>query len=186
VHKAFASADGEVMVVAPGGEIREAFAELMGVNIVKGLGLLNKKDTTPIRCAVANFETRGGVMRAKNIVFDTGPVLVTGKGTINLSTERMDFTLRGHNKKFRMSRVLLPVTVKGPLMAAKLGVEPGAALAQGGGAVALGSLLSPLAAILPFIDPGLAKDANCSALLAEAKADGAPVNSAPKPLTAKR
>ena len=30
---------------------------------------------------------------------------------------------------------------------------------------------SPLAAILPLIDPGLAKDANCSALIAGAKAD---------------
>jgi len=186
VHKAFASADGDVTIVAPSGEIRKAFAELAGVNVIKGLGLLNKKDTTPVRCAVANFQTRGGVMRANNIVFDTGPVLVTGKGSVNLATERMDFTLRGHDKKFRMSRVMLPVTVKGPLMAPKLGVEPGAALAQGGAAVALGSFLSPLAAILPFIDPGLAKDANCAGLLAEATAQGAPVNSAPKSLTAKR
>lgn len=188
VHKAFASSDGEVMVVAPGGEIRKAFAELLGVNVVKGLGLLMKKDTstTPIRCAVAHFDTRNGMMTADNIVFDTGPVLVSGKGTVNLATERMDFRLRGHDKKFRLVRVLLPVTVKGPLMAPKLGVEPGAALAQGGAAVTVGSLLSPLAAILPFIDPGLAKDANCGGLLAEAKAQGVPVNSAPKPLTAKR
>lgn len=186
VHKAFASADGEVMLVAPGGEIREAFAELMGVNIVKGLGLLNKTDTTPIRCAVANFQTKGGVMTASNIVFDTGPVLVTGKGTVNLGSERMNLQLRGHDKKFRLVRVLVPITAKGPLMAPKLGVEPGAALAQGGAAVTMGALLTPLAAILPFIDAGLAKDANCAALLAEAQTRGAPVNSAPKPLTAKR
>jgi hypothetical protein len=34
-----------------------------------------------------------------------------------------------------------------------------------------------LAAILPFVDPGLAKDANCTALLSGAKAEGAPVKS---------
>ena len=186
VHKAFASADGQVMVVAPGGEIRKAFAELAGVNVIKGLGLLNKKDTTEVRCAIANFETKGGIMTANNIVFDTGPVLIKGKGTVNLDTERMDFRFKGDDKKFRVARVLLPVTIKGPLMAPKLGVEPGSAIAQGGAAVGLGSLLSPFAAILPFIDPGLAKDANCSALLADATAKGAPVNSAPKPLTAKQ
>jgi len=187
VHKAFSSANGQVTVVAPGGEIRKAFAELAGVNVIKGLGLLNKKDTTPLRCAVANFETKGGVMTASDIVFDTGPVLIGGKGTVNLATERMDFRFRGHDKKFRLARVLLPVTVKGPLTAPKLGVEPGSAIAQGGAAVGLGSLLSPLAAILPFIDPGLAKDANCGALLAEAKAQGAPVPAgASNPLTAKR
>lgn len=187
VRKAFAAADGEVTLVAPGGEIRKAFAELMGVNVVKGLGLLNKKDTTPIRCAVARFDTRNGVMRADNIVFDTGPVLVTGQGTVNLATERMDFTLRGHDKKFRLLRVLLPVTASGPVMAPKLGVEAGGAIAQGGAAVTLGSLVTPLAAILPFVDPGLAKDANCGNLLAEASQRGAPLkNAAARPLTAKR
>lgn len=186
VHKAFAASNGDVVLVAPGGEIRKAFAELAGVNIVKGLGLYLKKDmsTTPINCAVAHFETRNGLMSANNIVFDTGPVLINGKGTVNLDTERLDFTMRGHDKKFRLVRVLLPVTIKGPLMAPKLGVEPGSAIAQGGAALGLGTLLSPLAAVLPFIDPGLAKDANCGALLAEAGRQGAPATS--KPLTAKR
>jgi len=187
VHKTFASADGEVTVVAPSGEMRKAIAELLGVNVIKGLGLLNKKDMTPIRCGVAHFQTRDGVMRADRIVLDTGPVLVKGEGTVNLATERIDLRFRGHDKKFRLVRVLLPVTAKGPLMAPKLGVEPGAALAQGGAALTLGSLLSPLAAILPFVDPGLAKEANCGALLAEAKADGAPLKTtSSKPLTAKR
>lgn len=184
VHKAFAAANGQVLLVAPGGEIRKAFAELMGVNVIKGLGLLNKQDTTAVNCAVAHFETRNGIMRADRIVFDTGPVLVKGSGTINLGAERMNVRLKGENKKFRLVRVMLPVTVKGPLMAPKLGIEPGSALAQGGAAVAVGSLLTPLAALLTFIDPGLAKDANCAGLLAEARAQGAPPTA--KALTAKR
>lgn len=177
VHKAFANAEGEVTVVAPGGEIRKAFAELMGVNVVKGLGLLlsDDKSTTPIRCGVAHFRTRDGVMRAEDILLDTGPVLITGKGTVNLGTERLDLRVRGQDKKLRLARVLLPVKATGPIMAPKLGVEPGPALAQGGLAAALGSLLSPLAAILPFVDPGLADDANCGGLLAEARRSGAPV-----------
>jgi hypothetical protein len=56
----------------------------------------------------------------------------------------------------------------------ELGVETGALAAQGGIAAALG-FLNPLAAILAFIDPGLANDANCAPLLAEAKAKGAPI-----------
>jgi len=175
LHKAFGGANGQVVVVAPGGEVRKAFAELAGVNVVKGLGLLNKKDMTPINCAVASFETKGGIMTADDIVVDTGPVLIKGHGTINLDTERMDMRLRGHDKKFRFVRVLLPIKATGSLYAPKLGVEPGAAIAQGGIGAALGAMLSPLAAVLPFVDPGLAKDANCSALLAEAGRQGAPL-----------
>jgi hypothetical protein len=189
VHKALAHADGQVTLVAPGGEIRKAFAELAGVNVVKGLGLLMKHDTstTPIRCAVADFRTEGGVMRADQIVVDTGPVLIKGSGTVNLGSEQIDFKARGHDKKFRFFRVLLPVKATGPMSAPKLGVEPGAAIAQGGIAAALGSALSPLAAVLPFVDPGLAKNADCQALLADAAHDGAPVKQvAAKPQALKR
>lgn len=180
VHKTVASADGQVVVVASGGEIRKALAELMGVNVTKGLGLLLKKDASPteLRCGVASFRADNGIMRADNIVFDTGPVLVKGHGTVNLDTERMDIRLQGHNKKFRLVRALVPVKAQGPLMAPRLGVELGPVVAQGGVAAGLGSLLSPLAAILPFVDPGLAKDANCATLIADAGADGAPVKRA--------
>jgi hypothetical protein len=55
-----------------------------------------------------------------------------------------------------------------------LGVEAGGIAAQGGIGLALG-LLNPFAAILAFVDPGLAKDVNCAPLLADAQAKGAPV-----------
>lgn len=177
VHRAASNANGQITVVVPGGEIRKAFAELLGVNVVKGLGLLMSKDqdTTPIRCAVASFDARDGILRADHIVFDTGPVVGTGSGTVNLATERVDLRLKGKPKKFRVGHLTLPITAKGPLASPKLGVDPGKAIAQGGVAAALGSVLTPLAAILPFVDPGLAKDAACSALVAEASRDGAPV-----------
>jgi Uncharacterized protein involved in outer membrane biogenesis len=180
VHKAFATADGEVMMVAPGGEIREAFAELMGVNVVKGLGLLLKKDmdSVPLRCGVAHFRAADGVMTASNIVLDTEPVLITGQGKVDLGRERMAFRLQGENKKFRLVRVLAPVTAEGPIRAPKLGVEAGTAIGQGAVAAGLGALIAPVAALLPFVDPGLAKDANCGALLAEAGRKGAPAPAA--------
>ena len=177
VHKAFASANGELMAVVPDGEIRRAFAELMGVDVVKGLGLLLSKnqESTPIRCGVAHFQAVDGVFKADRIVFDTGPVLVTGSGAVSMGDEKLDLKAEGHPKKFQLVRVIAPVTAQGPLLHPKLGVEPGKAIAQGGAAAALGALLTPLAAILPFIDPGLAKDANCGALIAEAGQHGAPV-----------
>ena len=161
-------------------ELRSSVAQLMGVNLIKGLGLLFSKDkqTVPIRCGVARFEAKNGVLNATNIVFDTGPTLVTGHGTINMDTERLDFVLEGRPKKFQIVRVDLPITIGGTLLAPKVGVRTGKAIGQGGVALALATVLSPLAVILPFIDAGLAKDANCQALRASGAAEGAPVASA--------
>ncbi len=180
VHRAFAHANGEMMVAVPNGAIRQSLAELMGVDVVKGLGLLMSKNnqTTPIRCGVAHFQAVNGVFNADRIVFDTGPVLVTGSGAVNMDTERLDLKVQGHPKKFQVVRLKLPIVAQGTLLHPHMGVQPGAAITQGGMAVALGAFLSPIAAILPFIDPGLAKDANCAALIAEAGQHGAPIKTA--------
>lgn len=181
VRQAAANADGEALIVVPGGEIREAFAELLGVNVVKGLGLLLAKDQskTDLRCAVAHLQARDGVLTADRIIFDTEPVLGTGQGRIDLRSERIDFRIAGHPKEARLIRLMAPVTIRGPVVDPQLGVEPSRAIAQGGIAAALGALVTPLAAILPFVDLGLAKDAACGALIAQAGKQGAPVGKAP-------
>ncbi|MGR4866901.1 AsmA family protein [Caulobacter sp. LARHSG274] len=177
VHRAASSANGQVTVVAPRGQMRQAFAELLGVNASKGLILLLSKNNrqTSVRCAVADFDVRDGVMRSDRIVADTGVVLARGKGTVDLRNERLDLRIEGDSKKPRLVRLFIPITIRGPLMAPKVGLDAGAAVAQGGVAAALSTLLSPLAAILPFVTGGEAKDADCASLVAEARGEGAPV-----------
>jgi uncharacterized protein involved in outer membrane biogenesis len=108
-------------------------------------------------------------------VADTGVVLAKGRGTINLETERMDLRIEGDSKKPRLVRLFIPITIKGPFLAPKIGLEPGKAVGQGGVAAALGSLINPLAALLPFVTTGEAKDADCAGLVSEARQSGAPV-----------
>jgi len=177
VHRAASTANGQVTLVSPKGQIRQAFAELLGVNASKGLLLLLSKSDkeTSVRCAVADFNVKDGVMTSNQIVADTGVVLARGKGTIDLQNERMDLRIDGDSKKPRLVRLFIPITIKGPFMSPKVGLETGGAVAQGGIAAALGAFVSPLAAILPFVTGGEAKDADCASLVAEARSDGAPV-----------
>jgi uncharacterized protein involved in outer membrane biogenesis len=180
VHRAAAASSGAVTVVIPHGKIRSAFAELLGVNAGKGLSLLLAKSQrqSDIRCAVADFTVRNGVLQADRVVFDTSVVKVTGSGTIDLGTEAIRLGLKGDTKRFRISHVFLPLTIGGTLAAPTLGVNPAPAAAQVGAAVALGAVLTPLAAILPFVDPGLAKNADCAALMSEAGSTAAPISRA--------
>jgi len=127
---------------------------------------------------VGAFQVKNGVLHTNQLVFDTEPVLVTGSGDIDLGQERLAFRAQGHPKKFQLVRLIVPVTVEGPIRSPTFHIEKGPAIAQGGIAAALGAALSPLAAILPFVDPGLAKDANCGALVSGAAQKGAPVRTA--------
>ncbi len=177
VHKAAASSNGAITVVIPKGTIRQAFAELLGINASKGLILLlsDSNKETALRCGLADFKVSKGVLTAQQVVFDTGVVLAKGSGTIDLETERMDLRIDGDSKKTRLVRLFAPITIKGPLSQPKIGVELGRVAAQGGIAAVLTGLLGPLGALLPFVDPGLEKDADCIALMQEARTAPAPV-----------
>jgi AsmA family protein len=170
VHKFASSADGSVSLVIPHGEIRSVLAELTGINVAKGLGLLLAKDQqqAELRCGVAAFEADKGQLNAQTIVMDTTNVLITGHGNINLQNERIDLAVQGDPKKIRLLRLRTPIKVGGTLLKPHVGIEAAKTILQAGAGTVLAALLTPVAAVLAFIDPGLAKNADCSALLAQA------------------
>jgi uncharacterized protein involved in outer membrane biogenesis len=171
IHAFAAGSRGTISLVVPQGQMRAAFAELLGINVTAGLGRLLAGDTgsSEIRCAVADFTVSGGVATARTFVIDTAPVLAKGSGTINLGTETMNLRIDGETKEPRLIRLWSPITVEGPLTGPRVGVESGAVAGQLGVAAALGALINPLVALLPFVDPGLAEDANCGALISSAR-----------------
>ncbi|HEY4076740.1 MAG TPA: AsmA family protein [Rhizomicrobium sp.] len=179
VHTTASSANGTFTAVVPNGGMRHSLAEWMGIDVLTALSLNLSGDngSANLRCAVVHFTAKDGLMTAQQFVIDTDPVRVDGGGTINLRDETLDLALQGKPKSFQIMRLRAPITVKGSWGHPALGIQAGSAVAQGGIAAALG-LLNPLAAIFAFIDPGLAKDANCGPLLADAKSRGAPVKAA--------
>jgi AsmA family protein len=176
VHKVASSANGTVTAVVPQGTMKKSLAEWMGVNVLSALGLSLSGDQsqTNLRCAVMSFNTQNGVMNAQQILLDTEPTRLDGHGEINLKDETLDMTLQGKPKHFQLLHLNAPIKLSGSLSAPQIGVDKSQALVQGALGVGLGAL-SPFAAILAFVDPGLAKNADCSAILADAKSQGAPV-----------
>jgi uncharacterized protein involved in outer membrane biogenesis len=169
VHQVAASSNGTVTAVLSHGTIRSSLAELTGIDL-RGLGMLLGKSvqSTPIRCAIASFQAHDGTLAAQSLIVDTEPVLVTGEGVIHMDSESLDLTLRGHPKGLRL-RLRSALLVRGTLLHPSVGIQAGSAVAQTAAAVALGVILSPLASVLVFVDPGLAKDADCAGLLAASK-----------------
>ena len=166
VREAAAHASGDVGFVTPHGEVREAFAELTGINVTRGLGLLLTHDQSNIavRCGIAHFHVTNGIMTADNITVDTDTMLIHGTGQVSLRDETFDLRLKGDPKEARLIRIAAPITLTGPLRAPHVGVSVGRAAGQAGLATLL-SMVAPLASVLPFIDTGLAHDTDCAALL---------------------
>ena len=162
------TANGTTRLTVPHGEIRRAFAELLGINVGRGLSLLFSKDEnrTDLRCAAADFDVSNGVMRVRDMTIDTSVVVSQGSGAVNLANRTLDLTLKGQSKKPRLLKLWSPIRVQGAITHPSFGVEKAALVTQGGVAAALGVLVNPLAAVLPFITSGGARDVDCAALLA--------------------
>lgn len=171
VHDFAAGSKGTISLVVPQGRMRAAFAELMGINVVPGLfQLLNDDDSTAeIRCAVADFTVSGGTATARTFVIDTTPVLAQGSGTIDLGAETMNLRIDGETKEARLVRLWAPILVQGPLTSPSVDVDRGEVAAQVGLGAIIGALVNPFAALAAFVDPGLAEDANCGALISSAR-----------------
>ncbi len=168
VHRVMADANGTFTLVLPHGQVNAAFAELTGINVARGIGLLLKgaNDRAEIRCGVADFRITAGDMKADKIMFDTQDVLITGRGDIRLGPEQLNLSIKGQPKHLRLARLRSPIEIKGQLLKPSIGIDVGDTVKQGAIAAALGTVITPFAAILAFVDPGLAKDQNCAALLA--------------------
>jgi len=171
IHDFAAASKGQVTLVVPHGKMRAAFAELLGINATAGLFRLlgGDQSSTEIRCGVADFSVAGGIATARTFVIDTTPVLAQGAGTIDLGAETMNLRIDGETKEARLIRLWSPIVVQGPLTAPRVGIDTGSVVAQAGLAGILGAVVNPLIALLPFVDPGLAEDANCGALISSAR-----------------
>jgi uncharacterized protein involved in outer membrane biogenesis len=173
VHDLMAGADGQISMVLPNGQVNAALAELTGINVAEGIGLLMKgsDDKAEIRCGIAQFDVKDGTMRADRVMLDTDNVRITGQGEIRLGSEELDLSIKGKPKKLRLTRLRTPVEVKGHLRNPSIGINVGKTVKQGAIAAVIGAVVTPFAAILAFVDPGLAKDENCAALLNEVDMD---------------
>ena len=129
-----------------------------------------------LTCFVVDLEVEKGVAKSRALVLDFTDTTVTAAGGINLKDEQMDVTVTPHPKDMTLLSVRAPVHVRGRLKSPSVTPDMAAVAARGGVAAALGVLLTPVAALIAFIDPGDKIEANCPAL----------VDAAPKPPSPKK
>ena len=162
------SSNGSVTAGMAGGRVSELAVWLVNLHGGELIPLLFGGDRpTPIRCAAAALVVKNGIGTIGTFVFDTEESSITGGGTVDLKSERIDVTLRPEAKKPGLLSIRGPIHIQGRFHDVDFAVAP-QSIARGLGAIALG-IVNPILALLPLIETGPGEDANCRAVLQPVK-----------------
>lgn len=167
-----ATSDGSLGLAMREGRVSNMLLELVGLDggeIVKFLFRGDK--TVKLRCAVADFDVNGGVMHAKSAVVDTTDTNILVQGQADLRNETLDFTLQPLPKDFSLLSLRSPLHINGSMKDPSFALDR-RALVRTGAAALLGALVAPVAALIPLIETGPGKNADCGQLVAAI--EGAP------------
>ncbi|MDD5580969.1 MAG: AsmA family protein [Methylobacter sp.] len=170
-----ATSDGQITLMMSGGKISLLIIEGAGLDIGQATPLLLGKDkSTDIRCAIGDFKVDNGLLNSDIFVFDTTDSNIEGTARINLKDETLNVKVEAHPKDFSIGSARTPITVTGRLKNPAIGLDPKELAARTAGAVVLGAFLTPLAAIIPFIELGLGEDSDCRELIQQARSHSGP------------
>jgi uncharacterized protein involved in outer membrane biogenesis len=165
-----ANSNGEFTIIMSGGKISLLLIEASDLDVAEALPLfLGKDKSTKIRCGVTDFDVKDGILTSKVVVLDTNDSLLIGNVTINMKHELISAKLDAKPKDSSIFSVQIPITLSGPLKSPSVGLDHKKLGSKGTAAVLLSSLLAPFAAIIPFIEIGDAKNADCRALISNAE-----------------
>ncbi len=170
VGRMLASSNGKVGLVVANGEISKMMMEKIGLHLWEMLVLKVSGDKlVKLRCAIADFDVKQGVMHADGLIFDTEVTTIVGTGSIDLGQERLDLTLNPNTKDTSPVALRSPIYVRGSFARPEVSVDKGRVALRAIGAIALG-IASPVLALIPLIDAGPGKDSDCRKLVREARA----------------
>lgn len=161
------TANGQVGLVVAGGEVSKLAMEMAGLHVLEivVLKIAGDKPIT-IRCGMAGFEVKKGVMRAEQLIFDTAISNVGGSGSIDFVQEKLDLTLTPKSKEPSLVALRSPIYLRGTFARPEVDVDKGRIAARSLGALALG-LANPLLALAPLVEAGPGMDSDCGRLIAE-------------------
>lgn len=176
VGRMLASANGKLGVAVAEGEISKLMMEQAGLHLWEMLALKVTGDRPiKLRCAVADFDARDGVLFADALVFDTEVTTIMGSGTIDFKQELLDLTLNPKTKNTSPVSLRSPIYIRGSFAKPTVSIDKGRVALRALGAIALG-VVNPVLALIPLIDPGPGKDSDCRQLVRDTRAVPSPTS----------
>jgi uncharacterized protein involved in outer membrane biogenesis len=173
VRKSLATSSGRIAFIMPAGTFWTRNVQLSELDIgtyIQKMFEKKLKDPVQINCGLIAFTVRDGIAAADPILIDTKKNVVGGRGGFSFRTESLDLAIEADAKTFSLFSAQSPIGVEGYFAAPKIDPISGELVARAGAGLGLGALVSPLAAVIAFIDPGDAESTACGPVLSGASA----------------
>lgn len=155
------SSNGEMKLLMNDGAISKTLLETAGLNVGNIIiGKLFGDRTVPINCAASDMTAKDGLFTMNLFVFDTDDAVIKVDGTVNFATEKLDLNVRPQTKGFRIFSLRTPLYARGTLKSPDVGVQKVPLIVRGAGAVTLGVVAAPAAALLALISPNHGDDSS--------------------------
>lgn len=168
------SLDGDARLMVRDGSLSHLVTELFGLDVAQALGVVVRGDRSlPLRCARLEVDARDGLLTARQAVLDTRDSTLRLTGSVHLGQETFDLRATARPKDFSPLSLRTPITVGGSFAAPQVAVDSRALAGKAAGAVLLGALAGPLAAVVPLVDPGDKPEVDPCAEASAAPAAGA-------------
>jgi uncharacterized protein involved in outer membrane biogenesis len=170
VRQMLASANGKVGLVVARGEISKLMMEKAGLHLWEMLELNVTGDKlVKLRCGVAGFDVKEGIMHSDALIFDTEITTLVGTGSIDLGREKLDLTINQKTKNTSPLALRSPIHIRGSFAGPEVKVDKGRVAARALGAIVLG-MVNPVLALIPLVDTGPGSDSDCRQLVRDARA----------------
>jgi uncharacterized protein involved in outer membrane biogenesis len=129
--------------------------EVMGLDVAQALGVVISGDRPlPLNCARLTLVARNGVVEPRPAVLDNVDSTIWLTGRVSLRDETLDLRAITRPKDWSPLSLRTPLTVTGTLADPDVGIETQGLVPRVLGALALGALVGPAAALLPLIEQG--------------------------------
>lgn len=189
VSTMLATSNGEAAAVVSNGSVSHFILEAAGLNVANAVFVkLFGDEQIKMNCMISDFAVTNGRADTRRFVLDTDNAVVDINGDVDLTQETLNLDIRPQTKGARILSLRSPLYAKGTFEHPDVGPYKGPLAIKAGAAVALATVVTPLAALLPLVNLHKAPDTDCAAALAQAEATRAapkspPVAAPAKPLT---
>ncbi|HEY0446117.1 MAG TPA: AsmA family protein [Allosphingosinicella sp.] len=172
VRESLASSNGRIAFIMPAGTFWTRNVQLAELDIgtfVQKMFEKKLKEPVSINCGLIAFTVRNGIAAADPILIDTKKNVIAGRGGFSFKSESLSLGFEADAKTFSLFSGQSPIGLEGYFAAPRIDPISGELLTRAGAGLGLAALVSPLAAVVAFVDTGDAENTHCGPVLSGAR-----------------